>query len=147
VGDGIAAGTLDKPLTVTAGFVVTVVLAEELVDDVLLVLVLFAMDIVGAAEELMEDAMVAVVVVAPVEPPDDPFDPPWEPLPAPPPVTPVGLFNVKVHFFTSCTSDIPLTVTGVKVILHISVAGPIEVFVCVTVVTVVGSEIKSTFGR
>jgi len=145
VGDGVAAGTVDTPLTDTAGFAATVALAEELVVDVLVVLVLFAILIVWLAE----DEMVPVVVVTFVELPDDPFTPPCEPLlPALPLVTPMDLSNEKVHFFTSCTSDIPLTITGVKVILHVCVAGPIEVFICVTVVTVVGSETAlSTFGR
>jgi hypothetical protein len=143
VGDGV---TVDTPLTFTAGIGVTVALVMELVADVLVVLVLlFAMDIVWVAEELVlvEDKGIVVVVVF-GKFADDPFAQPPPELPL---VASADSFNVKIHFFTSCTSDIPFAITGVKVISHVSVAGPIGVFICVTVVAVVGSETARSFGR
>jgi len=92
-----------------------------------------------------DDAADAVDEVLVVVPPDDsvdvpmPFDVPFPesppPSPSPPPPE-LPLSNEKEHCFTSFTSGCPSSVMGVKVILHVSVAGPKGVIVCCTVVTV-----------
>jgi hypothetical protein len=51
-----------------------------------------------------------------------PFELPPEPAPVPPPELPLS--SVKRHSFTSFTSCSPPTAIGVKVIVHVSVAGP-----------------------
>jgi len=135
VGDGVAAGTVDTPLTITAG------LATELVVDVLLVVALLVGEVANVIveDEVTLDEAEERGIVDPVLPPVLPPE-----LLLPPEV----LSNTKVHCFTSCTSGCPPDVMGVKVIVHVSVAGPIAVFICVTVVTVVGCEISwSRFGR
>lgn len=158
VGDGIAEdATVDTPLTVTAGITLgdPVVLAAELVGDVLVVLVLFTEEVVWVPEELVEDEVAADDATEAVdEVVDDPSVPPCEsllalPLETPPETPPeLSLSNVNVHCFTSCTCGFPPTMIGVSVILHVSVDGPIEVFVWVTVVTVVAFESsRLLFGR
>lgn len=99
-------------MTTAAGVTVAVALAVELAADVL-VLVLFVTEVVWVTEELMEDETAAGFVVF-TEPDDDPFAPVCELLPAL--AFPVDLSMVKLHFFTSCTSDFPSTIMGVKVI-------------------------------
>src|SRR6202042_706176 len=59
-------------------------------------------------------------VAAADDPVDEPFSEPFSE-----PLSPLPLSKVKVQSFTSCTSGCPSGVIGVKVIVHISVAGPI----------------------
>jgi len=128
VGDGATAGPLDTPLTITAGFALTDGLAVEAAELVAVVLL---------PTLLLVELVKVVATVEKVAAVDDPVDEPSdEPLPEP--LSPLPLSKVNVQSFTSCTSGCPSVVIGVKVIVHISVAGPIGVFVCVTVVTVVG---------
>lgn len=139
VGDGVAAGTVDTPLTITAGFTLAdpLAVAAELVVDVLLLSVLVVEEVVWDPDELVDVEVAAdedievvdEVVIVLVDPPEPP------PLPSEPPLS-----NVNTHCFTSCTSACPFGVMGVKVIVQVSVAGPIGVFKCVTVITVVGCE-------
>jgi len=147
VGDGVAAGTVDTPLTITAGFGTVLV-------DALLLIVLFVEDVVWDPDELVVDVAVNEVVDEAADEAADEMvdelavpsgDPPCElPLVLPPEFPPeLSLSNVNVHCLISCTSGSPSGIMGVKVIVHVSVAGPIGVSVCVMVVTVVGCETSS----
>jgi len=141
VGDGVAADTVDTPLTETGGFETVVVV------DALLLLVLFVEDVVWDPDELVLDVAVDKMIDEVFVDPVPSEDPPCEllvvvPLEFPPELS---LFNVNEHCLISCTSGVPPGVSGVKVIVHVSVAGPIGVFICVTVVTVIGCE-SSWFG-
>jgi len=134
VDEGI--GTLDAPLTFTAGLTLADPLALE-ADPLALeadVLDEFVEEELAADEDAEAVDEVEVVIVDPV-PSEEP--PPKAPLAlVPPPELPSA--NVKLHFFTSTTSGCPCTVMGVNVILHLSMDGPSGVFTFVTVVTVVG---------
>jgi hypothetical protein len=104
-------------LTMTAGFALgdalAVVVAELMA--VVLLLSLLLVELVKV-EVVATDEKVEAVDVPVDEPSDEPFPDPLSPLP---------LSKVKVQSFTSCTSGCPSGIIGVKVILHISVAGPI----------------------
>jgi hypothetical protein len=190
VGDGVAAGTVDTPLTITAGVILAdpLAVAAEMVADVLLLSVLLTEEVVWDPAELVDVEVEGdedvegvdeevIVLVDPPEPPPLPPELPlsvllteevvWDPdelvdveveadedvevvdevvivpvdPPEPPPLPPeLPLSNVNKHCFTSCTSSCPSGVMGVKVIVQVSVAGPIGVFKCVTIITVVGRE-------
>jgi len=141
VDEGI--GTLDAPLTFTAGLTLADPLALE-ADPLALEVDPLALE-ADVLDESVEEELAAdedaeavdeveVVIVDPV-PSEEP--PPKAPLAlVPPPELPSA--NVKLHFFTSTTSGCPCTVMGVNVILHLSMDGPSGVFTFVTVVTVVG---------
>lgn len=140
VGDGVAAATVDTPLTTTAGF------ETEVVADALLVLVLLVEDVDWEPDEVVvdevadevADEVVDEMLVDPV--PSE--DPPCASPPVFPPEFPpeLSLSNVNVHCLISCTS-FPSGVMGVKMILHVCVDGPTGVFVCMTVVTVVACKV------
>jgi len=132
VGDGVAAATVDTPLTTTAGF------ETEVVADALLVLELPVEDVDWEPDEVVVDEVVDEMLVDPVPSEDPPCDsPPVFPPEFPPELS---LSNVNVHCLISCTSC-PSGVMGVKMILHVCVDGPTGVFVCVTVVTVVACKV------
>jgi len=132
VGDGVAAATVDTPLTTTAEF------ETEVVADALLVLVLLVEDVDWEPDEVVVDEVVDEMLVDPV--PSE--DPPCASPPVFPPEFPpeLSLSNVNVHCLISCTS-FPSGVMGVKMILHVCVDGPTGVFVCMTVVTVVACKV------
>jgi len=119
------AGTLDKPFTMGPDPAVAEAPAAEAVVDAAL---LPPSEVEVASAE--EEATVEVAIVVESDP---------AALEEPPPLP-----DDTVQSFTSSTCGCPSTVIGVSVILQVSVTGPLEVLICVTVVTVVGCELSAS---
>lgn len=121
-----ATGTLDKPFTMGPDpAVAEAPAAEAVVDAALLPPPPSEVEVAPAEEE----ATVEVAIVVESDP---------AALEEPPPLS-----DDTVQSFTSSTCGCPSTVIGVSVILQVSVTGPLEVLICVTVVTVVGCELSA----
>jgi len=119
-----AAGTLDRPFTMGPDPAVAEAPDAEVVVDAAL---LPPSEIEVTPVE--EEATVEVAMVVESDP---------AALEEPPPLS-----DDTVQSLTSFTCGCPSTVIGVSVILQVSVAGPLEVLICVTVVTVVGCELSA----
>lgn len=122
-------------MTITAGFALTDGLAVEAAELVAVVLL---------PTLLLVELVKVVATVEKVAAVDDPVDEPSE-EPLPEPLSPLPLSKVNVQSFTSCTSGCPSVVIGVKVIVHISVAGPIGLGLAVRVSAVIWVKFRRTY--